>query len=127
VIRLAILAASAAVAGAPLAGSWSVTISGAPSAQFNGVWKLRFSAGGAYVISKAGKSLVVGKATFKGATVTFHDMSGPASCIGMEAIGSYTWAITGSKLRLNAVREPCAGRRFVLTRTFGHVKILPPA
>lgn len=126
-MRLAILAAAAAVAGAPLAGGWSARISGAPSAQFNGVWKLRFSAGGAYVISKAGQSLVVGKATFKGATVTFHDVSGPASCIGMEAIGSYTWAITGSKLRLKAVREPCAGRRFVLARTFTRVRNLPPA
>jgi hypothetical protein len=117
----------AVAAGVPLAGSWSATISGAPSAQFNGVWKLRFAPNGSYVISKAGRTLVAGKATFNGATVTFHDVSGPASCIGMAAIGSYTWAITGNKLRLKAVREPCAGRRFVLTRTFARVKILPPA
>ena len=120
-------AAVVAVAGAPLTGSWSATISGAPSAQFDGVWKLRFTSSGSYVISKAGQTLVAGKATFKGVTVTFHDVSGPASCLGMEAIGSYTWAITGNKLRLKAVREPCAGRRFVLTRTFARVKILPPA
>jgi len=114
-------------AGVPLAGGWSATISGAPSAQFNGVWKLHFASGGSYVISKAGQTLVAGKATFKGTTVTFHDVSGPASCIGMQAIGSYTWAITGSKLRLKPVREPCAGRRFVLTRMFARVKVLPPA
>ncbi len=114
-------------AGVPLAGSWSATISGAPTAQFDGVWKLRFAENGSYVISKAGQTLVAGKATFKGATVTFHDASGPASCLGMEAIGSYTWAITGNKLRLKPAREPCPGRRFVLTRMFGHIKNLPPA
>ncbi len=114
-------------AGVPLAGSWSATVTGGPSAQFNGVWKLNFASSGSYVISKAGQSLVVGKATFKGATVTFHDVSGPASCIGMQAIGSYTWSIAGSKLRLKPAHEPCAGRRFVLTRMFGRVKNLPPA
>jgi hypothetical protein len=45
----------------------------------------------------------------------------------MEAIGSYTWTLTGSKLRLEPRREPCAGRRFVLARTFRHLKNVPPA
>ena len=122
-----VIAAVVVGAGVPLAGGWSTKISGAPSAQFNGVWKLRFAPNGSYVISKAGKTLVAGKATFKGTTVTFHDVSGPASCIGMQAIGSYTWSITGSKLRLTPAREPCAGRRFVLTRMFARAKNLPPA
>ncbi|MGH2936114.1 MAG: hypothetical protein ACRDL2_16605 [Gaiellaceae bacterium] len=120
-IRLVVLAA-VAVTGVPLAGTWSATIAAAPSAQFDGVWKLRFSTNGAYVISKAGQKLVVGKATFKGATVTFHDLSGPASCAGVQAVGSYRWTITGRKLKLKPVREPCSGRRFVLTRTFARIK-----
>lgn len=121
-IRLAVLAVVV-----PLAGGWSATVAGAPNAQFDGVWKLRFSANGDYVISKAGQKLVAGKATFKGATVTFRDRSGPASCIGIEAIGSYTWAVSGRKLRLKPVREPCAGRRFVLARTFAHIRNVPTA
>ena len=125
-IRIAVLVAVAGTA-VPLAGGWSTKISGAPSAQFNGVWKLRFAADGSYVISKAGQRLVLGKATFKGATVTFRDTSGPASCIGMEAIGSYRWTLTGSTLLLKPMREPCAGRRFVLARTFARIKNLPPA
>jgi hypothetical protein len=126
VFRIAVLAA-AAVTGVPLAGGWSARISGAPSPQFDGVWKLRFSTSGAYVISKAGQKLVAGKATFRGTTVTFHDTSGPASCIGMEAIGSYTWTLVAGSLRLKPAREPCAGRRFVLARTFAHIRRVPPA
>jgi hypothetical protein len=117
----------ASVAAVPLLGGWSTTISGAPSAQFNGVWKLNFAADGSYVISKAGQRLVLGKATFAGGTVTFHDTSGPASCIGMQAIGSYRWTISERKLQLKPMREPCAGRRFVLARTFAHIRKLPPA
>ncbi len=116
-----IAAAAAAVAfgaGVPLSGGWSTTISGAPDARFDGVWKLRFAASGSYVISKAGKTLVAGKATFKGAVVTFHDLSGPASCTGSQATGVYTWTRMASSLRLKAVEEPCAGRRFVLERRF---------
>ena len=70
----AVLAVGAAV---PLTGNWSTTISGAPSAQFDGVWKLHFASGGSYVISKAGQTLVTGKATFKGTVVTFHDLTAP--------------------------------------------------
>lgn len=125
-IRLAVLAA-VALTGVPLTGGWSATVAGAPSAQFNGVWKLRIAASGAYVISKGGQQLVLGKATFKGATVTFRDTSGPASCIGIKAIGSYTWSVVERKLRLKPVREPCAGRRFVLARTFAHIRNAPSA
>jgi len=123
-VALATLAVGLSV---PLAGGWSATISGAQSSQFNGVWKLQFAPNGSYVISKAGQSLVLGKATFKGATVTFRDTSGPASCIGLQAIGSYRWTLSGSKLLLKPMREPCAGRRFVLARTFGRIKVRPPA
>ena len=111
----AVLAVGAAV---PLTGNWSTTISGAPSAQFDGVWKLHFASGGSYVISKAGQTLVTGKATFKGTVVTFHDLTGPASCVGAQAVGSYTWTRAAGSLRLKALKEPCAGRRFVLERRF---------
>lgn len=117
-LRMAAAVLLAAGAGVPLAGNWSATVTGGPSAQFNGVWRLRFASSGTYVISKAGQTLVSGKATFKGRVVTFHDLSGPASCIGMQAIGSYTWTHVGSSLRLKALQEPCAGRRFVLERRF---------
>jgi hypothetical protein len=113
--------------GVPLAGGWSTTISGAPSAQFDGVWKLRFAASGSYVISKAGQTLVAGKATFKGTVVAFHDLSGPASCVGAQAVGSYTWTRAGTSLRLKAVKDPCAGRRFVLERRFRFLQPRVPA
>ena len=115
--RLAVIALAAAGA-VPLAGNWSTTISGAPSAQFNGVWKLSFSANGAYVVSKGSQKLVLGTATFAGSTVTFHDLSGPASCVGMQAIGSYRWSLAGKTLRLTPAREPCAGRRLVFGRVY---------
>jgi len=126
-MRLALIAPVVAALAVPLAGSWSTTISGAPSAQFDGVWKLRFSASGAYLISKGPQKLVSGKATFHGATVTFHDVSGPASCVGTQAVGSYAWTISGRALRFKPVKEPCAGRRFVLDRTFAHIESGPPA
>ena len=110
--------AAAALGGAPLAGTWSTTIAGAPSAQFDGVWKLRISGTGAYVISKGRLRLVTGTATFRGATVTFHDRGGPASCIGAQAVGTYRWALSGRSVRFTAVKEPCAGRRLVLARRF---------
>jgi len=113
-----VLAALAAWSSVPIAGVWSTAIAGAPSAQFNGVWKLHVSASGTYVITKGAQRLVVGKATFKGGTVTFHDLSGPASCIGRQAVGSYRWALSGTTVRFVPVKEPCAGRKLVLARVF---------
>lgn len=117
-MRLAFIAPVVAALAVPLAGSWTATISGGPSPQFNGVWKLRFAANGTYVISKGPQKLVSGKATFHGTAVTFHDLSGPASCVGAQAVGSYRWALTGRTVRFAPVKEPCAGRKFVLARKF---------
>jgi hypothetical protein len=125
-MRIALASALVSLA-LPLAGTWSTTISGAPSAQFNGVWKLRFSPAGAYAIVKSGHTLVAGQAIVNGTTVTFHDLGGPASCVGAQVLGSYTWTLTGRTLQLKPVKDTCAGRRFVLTRRFSKVRTRPAA
>jgi hypothetical protein len=116
--------AAAALGGVPLVGVWSTTISGAPSPQFDGSWKLGFSSGGGYVISKGAQKLVTGKAAFRGATVTFRDLGGPASCIGTQAVGSYRWSLTQRTVQFAPVKDACAGRRYVLSRRY---TMLPPA
>jgi hypothetical protein len=101
-----------------ISGSWQATIANAPNAQFDGVWKLTFGAKGNYAIAENGRVLIRGKATYAGASVTFHDRSGVAACSGAQATGLYAWAKSGTTLRFVVTKDACTGRQFVLSRRF---------
>jgi hypothetical protein len=57
-----------------------------------------------------------------GNRITFHDLGGPFACRGAQASGVYSWRVTGTRLTLTAVREPCAGRKTILTKPFTRVR-----
>jgi hypothetical protein len=109
--------AAAVFAGVPFAGSWATTIAGGPTA-LNGVWTLQITSSGSYAVDYAGQAAIAGKATVRGATVVFHDTSGPRACHGAQATGSYRWHVSGKTLRLSPLKDACIGRRFVLARAF---------
>jgi hypothetical protein len=123
VVSAVVLAATAAAATSPLHGVWQTKIkSAAPS--LNGTWLLSFSPSGAYAVVKKPntKALMVGGiSTASGTTVTMTDREGPASCPGASARAKYSFRITGKKLKLTKISEPCSGRGVILGGTFTKV------
>jgi hypothetical protein len=113
----AVFAASAFAASTatPLGSSFKATIKGAP-APLSGTWRLAFAANGAYAVSKkpSAAQLIAGAATVSGHTIVFHDHTGPLACTGSAARGTYSWALSGSKLKLTVVKDTCQGRPLIL-------------
>jgi hypothetical protein len=126
----ALLAATAfAVTAAPAVGSrsasigphvYSMTIVGAKPAVLNGTWRLTINRK-SFSVAKGTTFAVSGTAGIVGNRITFHDLAGPFSCRGAQATGVYSWRVSGKHLTLTAVREPCAGRRTILTRPFTRI------
>jgi hypothetical protein len=56
-----------------------------------------------------------------GGRTTFHDLAGPFACRGAQATGVYSWRLVGRRLTLTAVREPCSGRKTILTKPFTRI------
>jgi len=92
----------------------------ASPAVLNGVWRLTLRSS-SFAVTKDGKAAVGGRIRLAGSTITFSDVAGPFRCTGSQRTGSYRWSLKGSALRLSPLREPCAGRRLVLARTFRKV------
>ena len=115
-VLLAVLAvpALAAAANSPFGAGYKTTVKGQAPA-LNGAWRITFTAKGSYGVTKPPSStrLIAGKATLKGTTMTFRDSSGPLACKGGTA-GSYTWTLSGKKLRLKILKDPCPGRPLIL-------------
>jgi hypothetical protein len=106
--------AVAAAATTPFGGTYRTTVEGQVPA-LNGTWTIAFTSAGGYTVTKrtvAGK-LIVGKATTKGNTMTFRDASGPLACRGGTA-GRYVFTLSGRKLTLKILKDPCPGRPLIL-------------
>jgi hypothetical protein len=112
---VALVAATAAAAAAPLQGTFQTVIANAPVKQLDGTWRLTLQPGGGYTTKRNGVVLVRGHETQTATTITFVDQSGPMACSAAQATGTYRWSRSGSLLRLTPVRESCTGRRLVLT------------
>jgi hypothetical protein len=106
---------AAASSSTPFGGLFQTTIKG-KSAQLNGKWLLSFAPNGAYAVAKEPSThlLIGGSATISGHTLVFVDKTGPLHCTGTQARASYTWSLSGTTLRLAAVKETCSGRAAVL-------------
>ena len=120
----ALLVAAVAAAPVPATDSasigphvWSTTIRGASPAVLNGTWRLIVK-GSSFSVTKGTTLAVAGSARVVGTRVTFHDLGGPFSCKGAQATGTYRWRISGKRLTMTAVAEPCAGRKTILTKPF---------
>ncbi len=112
---LLVAAAAAAAAGNPVQGTFRTVIANAPAKQLDGTWQIAFQPTGRYSIKLNGTVLISGRDTQTATTIGFGHESGPAACTGAEASATYRWSMSGGSLHLTPVREPCEGRRVVLT------------
>jgi len=120
--------ALAAVAATPATGSaaaigphvYSTKIVGATPAVLDGTWRLTVNRR-SFSVAKGTMFAVSGTARIVGNRITFHDLGGPFSCRGAQATGVYSWRVSGKRLTLTAVREPCAGRKTILTKPFTRI------
>jgi hypothetical protein len=119
----------AAVTAAPAVGSraasigphvYSTKIVGAKPALLDGTWRLTVNRR-SFWVAKGTTLAVSGTARIVGSRITFHDLGGPFSCRGAQATAVYSWRVSGKHLTLTAVREPCAGRRTILTKPFTRI------
>ena len=119
----------AAVTAAPAVGSraasigphvYSTKIVGAKPALLDGTWRLTVNRR-SFSVAKGAMLAVSGTARIVGNRITFHDLGGPFSCRGAQATGLYSWRVSGKRLTLTAVREPCAGRKTILTKPFTRI------
>jgi len=119
----------AAVTAAPAVGSraasigphvYSTKIVGAKPALLDGTWRLTVNRR-SFSVAKGAMLAVSGTARIVGNRITFHDLGGPFSCRGAQATGLYSWRVSGKRLTLTAVREPCTGRRTILTKPFTRI------
>jgi hypothetical protein len=114
--------AGASTAAATLTGTFTTRITGAPSAQLNGVWTMKIATGGRYTIALGKRVLITGRATVKAPRITFGNEIGPAACKGAQATGVYNYFLMkGKVLRFEALSDSCPGRRFVLSHQFTRV------
>jgi hypothetical protein len=118
-----------AVTAAPAVGSraasigphvYSTKIVGAKPALLDGTWRLTVNRR-SFSVAKGTTLAVSGTARIVGNRITFHDLGGPLSCRGAQATAVYSWRVSGARLTLTAVREPCAGRRTILTKPFTRI------
>ena len=96
---------------------YSTKIAGATPAVLNGTWRLTVNRR-SFSVARGAMLAVSGTARIVGSRITFHDLTGPFSCRGAQATAVYSWRVSGKRLTLTAVREPCAGRRTILTKPF---------
>jgi predicted ABC-type sugar transport system permease subunit len=118
----AVTAASAPASRAASIGPhvYSTKIAGAKPAVLNGTWRLTVNRK-SFSVARGTTFAVSGTARIVGNRITIHDVDGPFACRGAQATGVYSWRISGKRLTLTAVREPCAGRKTILTRPFTQI------
>ena len=118
-----------AVTVAPAVGSraasigphvYTTKIVGAKPALLDGTWRLTVNRR-SFSVAKGTTLAVSGTARIVGNRIAFHDLAGPFSCRGAQATAVYSWRVSGKRLTLTAVREPCAGRRTILTKPFTRI------
>ena len=107
--------ASAQAASSPIAGVYQLKITKTPG--LAGTWQISFSPTGAYAVSRAPKTktiLIAGASSTSGHRLFLTDKTGPGSCVGAAAKGTYTWSLSGKSLKLTKVKDTCSGRPDVL-------------
>lgn len=100
---------------------YSTKIAGATPAVLNGTWRLSMNRT-AFSVTKGASLAVGGSVKIVGNRITFHDIGGPFACHGAQATGVYSYRIAGKRLTLTAVKEPCAGRKTILTKPFTRIQ-----
>jgi hypothetical protein len=96
---------------------YSTKIAGARPAVLDGTWRLTVK-GSSFSVAKGASLAVSGSVKIAGNRITFRDLAGPFACRGAQSTAVYGYRIAGKRLTLTAVREPCAGRKTILTKPF---------
>jgi hypothetical protein len=121
---VALAAVTAPATGSPAASIgphvYSTKIVGATPAVLDGSWRLTVNRR-SFSVTRGAMLAVSGTARIVGNRITFHDLGGPFSCHGAQATGAYSWRLSGKRLTLTAVREPCTGRKTILTKPFTRI------
>ena len=95
-----------------------------------GRWQITFADDGGYTLGRQDVGpLVNGQFESDGEQLTLLAETGVLACGSAEddATATYTWQITGERLQLVAIEEPCAKRRLLLTtRTLSVFAACPP-
>jgi hypothetical protein len=130
------LTAAAQDAGTTLMGEFAVTIASedvppelVDGASLIGRWRITFTADGAFLLGRQDVGpLVNGRFETDGNELTLGEETGVLSCgAGADRQATYTWQITGDRLQLVAIDEPCAWRRLLLTtRALSSFAACPP-
>jgi hypothetical protein len=111
-------------ASTTLVGEFAVTIASedvppelVDGASLIGRWRIAFTADGAFRLGRQDVgALVNGRFETAGNELTLGEETGVLSCgSGADRQATYTWQITGDRLQLVAIEEPCAWRRLLLT------------
>lgn len=89
-----------------------------------GLWTITFNADGSYVVARQDVGPVNrGAYEVSGDALTINDWQGLIGCggpVAADPAAVYTWERNGDRLTLEAVDDPCADRRLLLTtREFG--------
>src|SRR5262245_24324337 len=114
-IALAVLAAPAAARTTSVNGIYETKISGQAVRALNGDWLVSIAQSRAFAVARNGTTVIGGKLKVSGPTLTFEDVLGPYACHGAQAVGSYSYRLTGKTLRLTRLRDSCPGRVAILT------------
>lgn len=88
--------------------------------QLKGTWTIAFN-NGAYTVSRGRSAVVLGKYSITKNKVSLSHETGPLSC---KSTGTYTFKLTGRKLKFTRVSDSsasCAGRVAVLSGKFTKV------
>ena len=82
-----------------------------------GQWQSEFTEGGAFIVSKDGDIVVIGRYNSNRSRVVLTDLQGAYSCTDAPGIatGIYNWSLENDELVLSAVLDRCAGRQLALT------------
>ena len=117
-----VLAATASAAGPSISPHvWGVKVSGAQAPLFNATWLLGIQEP-AFTVARNRALGVRGTVRIAGNQITFHDVSGPLACKGVQATGRYIWKIQGTKLTFTRLADRCQGRRALMTATYTRVR-----
>jgi hypothetical protein len=120
---LAAALATAAFAGTNVNGVYATTLTGLKPAVLNAHWVLTLAQSRTFSIARNKATVVGGKIKVAGSKLTFQDVVGPLACQGNQAVGVYSYTLSGKTLKLKKVKDSCAGRILVLTSSsFTQVK-----
>lgn len=82
-----------------------------------GEWRIEFTDGGTYIVTKDGEIVVVGRYNSNNSRLIMTDLQGVYACTDVPGVatGVYRWSLENNELVLVPVNDRCDGRPVALT------------